>query len=92
MLDALQQVIQADASGRNLKDGLFSAACLLHTGFSTEAPLIGGVHYLQAVGDWLFKRTTRAPTATAAEGMAATRAHVFVDDCGVMCNPTCADA
>ncbi len=56
------------------RDGLFHPACLIHTSFKIEQPLINGKNYLAAFTDWLFKRS---------------KSHKYVDDCGVMCNPSC---
>jgi hypothetical protein len=61
----------AMASSRN---GVFNAACFIHTSFSASAPRIDGLSYHDALRNWLFERP--GPTH-------------LMDHCGVMCNPTC---
>ena len=53
-------------------NGVFNAACFIHTSFYNDKPLIRGVSYHQALLAW----------------MAGKPAH-YIDNCGVMCNPTC---
>lgn len=55
-------------------DGFFNPACFVHTGFSPEKPLIGGLNFLQVFGNWYFNRSGPKQAA---------------DTCGIMCNPTC---
>ncbi len=64
----------AKVSARD-RDGIFHPACLIHTSFKLEQPLIRGTNYLTAFTNWLFKRGDAN--------------HNFVDTCGVMCNPSC---
>ncbi|EDQ88996.1 uncharacterized protein MONBRDRAFT_25774 [Monosiga brevicollis MX1] len=54
------------------RDGVFNAACFIHTTFTNSKPRINGLTYHQAMLQWL-----------AGESM------VLIDDCGVICNPTC---
>jgi hypothetical protein len=62
--------VGAAAAGKGA-DGLFHPACLIHTTFKLAAPRIGGLNYLDALGDWLFGRGG---------------SHRHVDACGgVMC-------
>jgi len=56
------------------RDGLFHPSCLMHCSFATTSPLIHDASYIQAFGDWMFGRGSR---------------NLWVDTCGVMCNPTC---
>jgi hypothetical protein len=56
-------------------DGIFNPACLIHTGFELGKPLLHGKNYLTGFTDWLFQRS---PSTV-----------IMMDDCGVMCNPTC---
>lgn len=56
------------------KHGVFNAACFIHTGFSFDAPIINGLGYLQAFARWFYQQ---GPP------------YAFVDNCGLMCNPTC---
>lgn len=65
-------------------NGVFSAACYIHTGFTPTSPLLAApdgtrLSYIDAFGRWLFGGEADAHTKLA-------------DDCGVLCNPTCAHA
>jgi hypothetical protein len=40
----------------NPSSGLFNPACFMHTEFSSDAPEIGGVDFITAVGDWIHSR------------------------------------
>jgi hypothetical protein len=60
----------------NPRNGVFAAACYTHTGFSHSAPLINGISYVTAFGNFYFNRT-------------AAEQYKLSDDCGLMCNPTC---
>ena len=64
-------------SGRG--DGLFNPACLIHTGFKVAGPKINGRNYLDALGDWLYKRGRKS---------AISQDHCPPDqNYGVLCNP-----
>eukprot|EP00730_Choanoeca_flexa_P014114 TRINITY_DN6049_c0_g1_i1.p1 TRINITY_DN6049_c0_g1~~TRINITY_DN6049_c0_g1_i1.p1 ORF type:complete len:375 (+),score=62.72 TRINITY_DN6049_c0_g1_i1:1068-2192(+) len=65
MTQGLQRVMDS-------KNGVFNAACFIHTTFSNSKPLIRNTSYHQALLAW----------------MDGQEAH-YMDDCGVMCNPTC---
>ena len=58
------------------RHGAFNAACFIHTSFSTAAPLIGGLNFMDAFENFYFQRTAPA-------------LYKLADDCGIMCNPTC---
>ena len=60
----------------NTRNGVFAASCYTHGSFSHNAPLINGISYSQAFGNWYFNRTT--PDL-----------YKLSDDCGLMCNQTC---
>ena len=53
-------------------NGAFFPACLIHTAFSPLKPIIGGLSYLQAMGNFYFNRTGPA-------------GYKLQDDCGIMC-------
>ena len=57
------------------KNGVFNPACFIHTDFSATSPIINGKNYLQAFQAWYFKEE---------------KAIKYQDDCGILCNPTCA--
>ena len=60
--------------------GIFAAACWLHTGFNSHAPLIDGTSWRQAFNEYY---TDTNPSL---------QAHVHIDSCadgGILCNPTC---
>ena len=59
-------------------DGAFAVACFIHTSFPTDGggPLIDGQNFVTTFGNWYFGR----------EGPST-----LIDDCGIMCNPTCPD-
>jgi hypothetical protein len=61
---------------RSTRNGGFSPACFIHTSFSATAPLIKGLNFLQAFGNWYFQRT---PSSR----------YKLSDSCGLFCNPTC---
>eukprot|EP00295_Goniomonas_pacifica_P005258 CAMPEP_0175833388 /NCGR_PEP_ID=MMETSP0107_2-20121207/15483_1 /TAXON_ID=195067 ORGANISM="Goniomonas pacifica, Strain CCMP1869" /NCGR_SAMPLE_ID=MMETSP0107_2 /ASSEMBLY_ACC=CAM_ASM_000203 /LENGTH=527 /DNA_ID=CAMNT_0017146513 /DNA_START=109 /DNA_END=1692 /DNA_ORIENTATION=- len=56
--------------------GVFNPACLTHTSFGAQKPIIDNHNFYQALGDWMFGRV---PTGHS----------VYMDDCGILCNPTC---
>ena len=63
--------------------GIFAPACFIHTGFHAWSPQItrgGQVHsyYTVAAAWW-----------AAVTGAQGARPQVILDDCGVLCNPTC---
>jgi len=68
----------AMVTGSGRGDGLFNPGCLIHTSFKVEGPFINNLTYLDAIGNWMFKRS--GPT-------------VLQDHCppgvnyGVLCNP-----
>ena len=72
MTVALAPLMAADDAAH----GVFNPACFIHTDFSPQAPLIGGVNYVTALRNYYFKRTPPS-------------AYKLADDCGIMCNPTC---
>lgn len=80
MTAALQQVKER-ADSRPDDAGLFAPSCFLHTGFGPAQPLMNGMSYVQAFGDWLVR---------------GVRPHVQIDDCcstpKVVWNPTCPDS
>ena len=55
-------------------DGLFQPACFIHTEFNKGTPIVEGLNFIAAFGNWYFGR--EGPTQ-------------LVDDCGVVCNPSC---
>jgi hypothetical protein len=60
----------------NKRAGVFNPACFIHTDFFASAPLLSGLNYFQAFGNWYFQRT-------GPEG------YKLADNCGITCNPTC---
>ena len=54
-------------------NGVFAAACWIHTGFTPSSPTIGGEGYVAAFTRWLRGEPVK-----------------LHDDCGILCNPTCA--
>lgn len=64
----------APAMDPSSPNGVFSPACFIHTYFTPTSPLLDGINYLDAFSAWYFEKT-------------ATKLH---DDCGILCNPTCA--
>eukprot|EP00965_Chrysotila_dentata_P233097 6199375-Pleurochrysis_carterae.AAC.6 len=68
-------VALAPSMRRDSPNGVFSAACFIHTEFLPSAPRIRGHTYLDSVQSWYFG-DTRTPSK-------------LQDDCGVLCNPTC---
>jgi len=61
----------------NGNNGVFNPACYIHTEFYPQSPVIRGVTYVTAFGNWYFKRT-------GPEGFK------MMDACGdIFCNPTC---
>lgn len=38
---------------KSARDGLFAPSCLMHTGFTLDGPLIGGVHAVEALSKWV---------------------------------------
>ena len=55
-------------------NGMFFPACYMHTAFTSDNPLIGGISYVKAFTNWFYRRTPSTKLA---------------DTCGIMCNPTC---
>jgi hypothetical protein len=64
------------ADMRNPKTGIFAVACYTHTGFTNTAPKINNLTYRQAFGNFFHQRTPPEQ-------------YKLIDDCGMMCNPTC---
>jgi len=60
----------------NSRNGVFAASCYTHGGFSHSAPLINGISYNTAFGNFYFNRTSPSDFKLS-------------DNCGLMCNPTC---
>jgi hypothetical protein len=60
----------------NARNGIFNPACFIHTSFSPSAPLINGLNFLQAFGNFYYQRS-------------APQMYKLADSCGIMCNPTC---
>ena len=54
--------------------GVFNPACFIHTDFSFTSPRIDNVSYADALSNWY----TGGPGPKR-----------LVDNCGIMCNPTC---
>jgi hypothetical protein len=54
--------------------GYFTAACWTHCNFNSQYPLIDGLNWYQAFGNYYFNRTPSS---------------YHMDQCGEMCNPTC---
>lgn len=75
MTVALQPVF-SQSGDLNPRRGAFAAACYTHGGFTSKHPLIQGLNYYQAMGNFYFQRTAES-------------GYRLVDDCGLMCNPTC---
>lgn len=50
-------VTSAVKSGKR-KDGMFSAACLIHTSFSSQKPIVNNMSYVQALGNWVKSNAT----------------------------------
>lgn len=59
------------------RSGVFAAACYTHGGFTHSYPLIDDMNFYTAFGNFYFHRTESSK-------------YKLSDDCGVMCNPTCA--
>lgn len=58
-------------------NGVFNPACFIHTTFNTKTPLLGGgLNFIDAFSAWLY-----------ADAGAQTK---LQDDCGILCNPSCA--
>ena len=55
------------------KNGVFSPACFIHTGFSIQSPLINGLNFVEAFSKWFFDGESIK----------------LQDDCGILCNPSC---
>ena len=55
------------------KNGVFSPACFIHTGFNLQSPVINGLNFVEAFSKWFF------------DGEAVK----LQDDCGILCNPSC---
>ncbi len=74
MTQALQPVMNPSSSPP--RSGAFNPACFIHTNFLIDQPLIRGIGYLEAFGNWYYQRT--GPDG-----------YQLQDNCGIMCNPTC---
>jgi hypothetical protein len=72
--------LKSAATQPSFPAGVFTASCFIHTGFTYNTPLIGGVSYYQTAAKWyaLVKSDTSFTPPFVA------------DTCGVLCNPTCA--
>lgn len=82
MRQALQPLLDSRGNGRY---GVFSPACFIHTDFSASSPIVDGVNYLQAFGNWYFRENSSYAGALV-EGNGW-------DHCGpaLYCNPTCSN-
>ena len=56
-------------------DGIFFPSCFIHTDFNSTSPLINNTSYIEAVAKWIHGNGKQK--------------HVWKDDCGLLCNPTC---
>lgn len=63
---------------RQPKRGSFAAACYTHTGFTHSYPLLNGQNFYQVFNKFYFENAT-----------VSSQEYKLMDDCGVMCNPTC---
>ncbi|KAJ9460099.1 Pectin acetylesterase 3 [Diplonema papillatum] len=70
----MQAALQPLLEPANERHGVFNPACFIHTAFNSSAPLIDGVSYITALGNWFFKRP--GP-------------YKLKDTCGILCNPSC---
>ena len=57
-------------------NGVFSAACWIHTDFSPRSPLLGGLNFIDAFTGWFYGERGANQTK-------------MQDTCGVLCNPSC---
>jgi len=46
-------LLAATVQKKSARDGLFAPSCLMHTGFTLDGPLIGGVHAIAALSQWV---------------------------------------
>lgn len=79
MTTALRPMMEAQLEGRP-RYGVFAAACYIHGGFTHSAPLINGLSYNQAFSRFYFDKNTENDNP---------ELYKLMDDCGLMCNPTC---
>ena len=61
------------------EDGAFFPSCFIHTDFSSTSPLIENTSYVDAVAMWIN-----------GGGGGDDKRNTWKDDCGLLCNPTCA--
>ena len=74
--DNMTQALAPLADPKNLRHGIFNPACYIHTSFSATKPLINGISWIKAFGNFFFQRTAPAE-------------YKLADTCGLLCNPTC---
>lgn len=53
MMQKTEMMVMKAVGQGNRSDGMFSAACLIHTGFNHNAPMVNGMNYLEAVSEWI---------------------------------------
>ena len=73
---ANMSVALAPSMAPSSPNGVFSPACYIHCDFSAASPLLQGLNYIDAFTGWYF-------------GDAGAKTKLR-DDCGILCNPTCA--
>jgi hypothetical protein len=77
MSTALGPLMKDETADTTVRNGVFAAACYTHGGFTHSYPLINGMNFYEAFANFYFKLTSP-------------ESYKLSDECGVMCNPTCA--
>ena len=74
--------------GSKPADGLFAPACLIHTGFTLDGPLLGGDTAVEALWQWVASLNASATAAgSTAHRRMDTCKHGFYPPCGNKCPP-----